>query len=121
MPWLALYSRRAAYGLYVTMAVFFFTELAAGPVARVLAGLAFEAAVLHWAMLDASRHGKSFEHGFAIVFTATLPVSAAYYFVWTRGRRGLLGFAKGFGLTLAIFVVIGIVTTIAGVLNHPKG
>jgi hypothetical protein len=48
--------------------------------------------ILYWLMIDARRRHRVPCHEFGFLVGLFMPVSLAWYLVWTRGLRGLLVF-----------------------------
>jgi hypothetical protein len=57
--------------------------------------------ILYWVVVDARRRHRVPCHDFGFLVGVFLPVSLAWYLVWTRGLKGLLLLA-GFALLLIL-------------------
>jgi hypothetical protein len=108
------YRRIALWAVYGAIGFVGIAERRGASGISTLAQLGFLNALLFWWAIDARICGKNCQHGWALVFPATMPVSLVAYLVWSRGARaGLASFAKAMGVVL---VVAGASLAIASVL-----
>lgn len=114
--WMRPYRSLALWGAYATNAAFWFGGVTGDTYIQAVAGISCVSALMFWCTLDAHVHGQEFVHGMWIPFMATLPVSLAFYLVWTRGNRGLISYAKALGIGFAIFFGVGLL----GMLARPR-
>jgi hypothetical protein len=57
---------------------------------ELLSGICLSLFVVYWIMLDARQRRRVPCHDFGFLVCVFLPVSLAWYVIWTRGLRGLL-------------------------------